>query len=382
MALPAFHRGIDIDRRAVLLTFSALPLHLRRHLGPTLALRFLDIGDRDTSYAIRDAIDRAPGDAGEGYELLRANIDRDLGHDAAASARFDAIAARDGALAPTALIERVEIAIENHGDLPEGVVESVAALAFEYRGTPEGADLARAYVLANIVENRFDEALSSLLRIETGDDSEKDIFPELWSQLALGMARTPDDVVFLGAYYKHRKTLAGRRVSRAAREKLAGRLVALGFGADAVSELGFYSRDGNPATGLLLARAEIEAGEPGQARAILEALPGDEAQRLLATIAEDGREYTEAAGIYAGLDDTAAQAEADWRAGNWGEVAALSSGPRQAAAELMTAEDPMALSQAKLPAEAGASGPIAANEARLAHSAWVRKTLGDLLGDK
>ncbi len=39
MAMPAFQRGMDADRKAILLAFSALPLHLRRHLGPTLALR-------------------------------------------------------------------------------------------------------------------------------------------------------------------------------------------------------------------------------------------------------------------------------------------------------------------------------------------------------
>ena len=384
MAMPAFQRGMDADRKAILLAFSALPLHLRRHLGPTLALRFLEIGDRDTSFALRDAIDRAPGDHGEGYELLQANIDRDLGRTRRAERRFDTIAALDGALVPTALIERIELAIASGGDLPKGAVESVAALAFEYRGTPEGAQLAQAYVLANIVENQFDEALSSLLRIETGDESEADIFPELWSQLALGMAHTNDDVVFLSAYYKHRATLSTRQVSREARDILATRLVALGFGREAVTELGRHHRPARTQSQLLVARALIMSGEHTRARAVLDGVEGDEAKRLLAGIAEQGQSYIVASEIYLSLSDHENQVASAWRAGDWHKVARIADGTRRSAAELMTVQDPLELSQASaeaVPSNSEDSGIIASNQTRLTHSAWVRSTLKKLLED-
>lgn len=382
LAFEDFPRGLSIDTDAVLLAFSGLPLHLRRHLGPTLALRFLRFGDADAALAIRDAIDRAPGDHGMGFELLSANIDLELGKKSDAALQFEEIAAQSGALAPQALIQRIDMAIESERPLPEGAVDTVAALAFEYRGTDIGARLAKAYVLANIVENRFDEALSSLLRIETGEESESQVFPELWSQLALGMARAEDDVLFLSAYYKHRDTLADREISRQAREKLAARLTGLGFGREAVAELTTESQANSRPDPILAAQAYIAAGNLERARAYLVSQDSTEAAKLLAPLEERRNNYSQAAQIYSELADTQSQVDADWRAGNWTAVVRSAEGPRLAAAQLMTESDPYALSQAnEALREIDSDAVIAENEARLLHSAWVRHTLERLLQD-
>ncbi len=226
--------------------------------------------------------------------------------------------------------------------------------------------------------------MSSLLRIETGDESEADIFPELWSQLALGMARTNDDVVFLSAYYKHRTTLSTRQVSREAREILATRLVALGFGREAVTELGRHHRPARTQGQLLVARALIMSGENARARAVLDGVEGDEAKRLLAGIAEQSQSYIVASEIYQSLSDHENQVASAWRAGDCREVARIADGTRRSAAELMTVEDTLELSQATTEAAASNSedsGIIASNQTRLTHSVWVRSTLQKLLDD-
>ena len=384
LAVPEFHSDMNVNQDAILRTASALPLHLRRHLGPPLALRFLEAGNRDAALAIRDAIGRAIGPHGEGFEFLEANISRDLGRPETAAEQLDSIVSGDGSLAAEALIERVDMAIETGGDLPKDVVDLVAALAFEQRGTRTGAELARAYVLANIVVDQFDEALTSLIRIETGEAAEDEIFPELWSQLVLGMARTDDDVDFLGAYYKHRTTLKGRAVSDPARAELANRLVILGFGSEALDELGNLNDQSIDETAFLRARALVAVGQLDTARELLGELDLQSAQALLARVDERASRFDSAARIYRRLENTEAQVGASWRAGDWQEVLALGEGPKRQAAELMLAEDPFelsAVSESTQPTSGGSpvSGVIAENEALLRHSSWVRSALGELL---
>ncbi len=75
---------------AVSRSFSSLPLHLRRHLGPTLLDLFLDAGDKETARQIRDAATRVPSPDNPDVVLLDAQynlaegnetIARDLAQD-------------------------------------------------------------------------------------------------------------------------------------------------------------------------------------------------------------------------------------------------------------------------------------------------------------
>ncbi len=75
LALSKLSKGTDVNRPRVIATFSELPLHLRRYLGPKLAEMFLEIGDIETATAIRNAIARAPGDAGDEFRLMEAHFE-------------------------------------------------------------------------------------------------------------------------------------------------------------------------------------------------------------------------------------------------------------------------------------------------------------------
>ncbi|MEM6637750.1 MAG: hypothetical protein AAF667_17880 [Pseudomonadota bacterium] len=375
LAQPEISRNSIVDRPAVLRAFSAMPLHLRRHLGPTLALRFLEAGDRNTSFALRDAIARAPGEHGEAFDWLAANIDRDLGDLPAANSRLDALAAKDGTLAAKALVKRVELAIQNGGTLPSGTVDSVAALAFEYRGTRDGAELARAYVLANIVDGRYDEALSSLLRIETGETTEQDVFPQLWSQLGSGMAGAPDDALFLSAYYRHRATLSSRTLSEDATRALANRLLVVGLSEEAVRVMEWRKGPLAPESHLLKANAAVRAGELDVANRELSGLEGPEADRLRAELAAVSGEHIKAAEIFARLGDTEREVALSWRTGDWARVAGSGEGVLLDAASLMREAPPGPVASAT----AVGATPISDNTERLAESRRIRALLTDLL---
>lgn len=371
--------GFRVDKQALRLAFSALPVHLRRHLGPDLALMFLEQGEVETAMSIRAAIERAPGDHGDGFDFLNANVALEFGDRDTAKQELENLAKSSGALSAEALISRIDMAIDGESDLPPGSVDSIAALAFEFRGTDIGARLARAYVVANIVEGRFDDAMSSLLRIETGEESERFVFPELWSQLALGMARTSDDAIFLSAYYKHREMLGARQVSSPARQKLAERLTRLGFGDAANVELSRSEKES--VSKLLAARAELAANRPEKALSQLDGLESEEAFLLNAQIKEQLSKHSDAARAYQKLGREEEQLNAEWRAGNWTNLAQSGDGIRRIVAQLMTESDPYSLSRANDTDSKDAPGLIAANEQRLDHSVWLRRTIDTLLNN-
>ena len=86
LAQPDLLTGKKVQTGSILRAFSALPLHLRRHLGPTLAGRFLAQGDTGTVRAIRDAILRPGGDPGPAVRLMEAELDTAEGdHDPSAA---------------------------------------------------------------------------------------------------------------------------------------------------------------------------------------------------------------------------------------------------------------------------------------------------------
>ena len=64
----------EFARSDVLSIFSALPIHLRSHLGPRLAEKFLAVGDIDASHAVRNSILRGGTPQGSELETTRRSI--------------------------------------------------------------------------------------------------------------------------------------------------------------------------------------------------------------------------------------------------------------------------------------------------------------------
>ena len=107
---------------SVLAAYAALPLHLRRHLGPKLAQRFLALDDADTAATIRNMIERAPGDPGEELNLLTADMALQPGETETGSAQLSDIANNDGPLAPEAVARLVDLAIDDELPSAESVL--------------------------------------------------------------------------------------------------------------------------------------------------------------------------------------------------------------------------------------------------------------------
>ncbi len=153
LALPDLPAGAGRQDGAVLRAFSALPPHLRRHLGPGLGDRYVAAGLDSPARAIRDAILRAPGDPGDATRLF------DLGLRAATGAPappggLETLAAVPGETGLRATIAAIGAAAAA-GAVPMEMILAAEGLRRIHDGTPAAADLDAAIALGRATQGDF-----------------------------------------------------------------------------------------------------------------------------------------------------------------------------------------------------------------------------------
>ncbi|RVV97970.1 hypothetical protein EKE94_10910 [Mesobaculum littorinae] len=148
---------------AVIAAFSALPAHLRRHLGPPLAQKFIAGGDLDTALAIRNAIDRLPAlETEPQVEMLKATIDIEQGEEAAAETRLEQVSQSRSDEAATALATLIQRRIDTDTTVGPALVANAEALAYELKGAPEGEALQEVAIRALISDRDYAPARDRL----------------------------------------------------------------------------------------------------------------------------------------------------------------------------------------------------------------------------
>lgn len=386
LAVPKLTAGEPVNTKAVIRTFSALPLHLRRLLGPMVSNRFLVIGDEATARTIQGAVTRAAGDIGSEARLIDAKLELSRDNPDAARTELAVVVAEDGSASPDALILLIETQIEQGMTVDEATVETAAALAFEHRGTAMGSQLARIQVLAAAASGDFDGAFATLaVQTRAGPEAmptelDEDLFNLLQSKAA--------DATFLRHMFGATDRLVAADLSRGLRQSLAARLVALGFPDPARSVLAAAPTP-KAADRLLLARIALANRDPGAALRTVEGMESLAATRLRAEALATLGYHAGAAEAFAAAGDTAQAASSGWRAGDLATVQALGTPAQQ---EAVTALLPPSAASASpgpnAPAASGAAetgaaplpeGPLARNRALLAESEATRASLARLL---
>ncbi|WP_096787084.1 hypothetical protein [Rhodobacter sp. CZR27] len=256
----------SVNSPAVLRTFSALPTHLRRHLGPRLAEDYMARGDPAGARAVQDAVLRAPGDAGQAAVLTEARL-------AVAEGRpepLEQLASVSGQSGPTGA-EALALLVERQvaaGKTPtaEDVI-ALAAMLHENPGSEIGRRLGRAYRLALAATGDFETAFA---RRDLAPEADADV----WRLLA---DAGPDSELLAQAVLAREDKVPDLPV--ATRRKLADRLLGLGLAAAAERWL-----DAAPATEpedrLLLSRIALQERDAAKALGTLAGLEGEEANRL------------------------------------------------------------------------------------------------------
>lgn len=230
----------DINRPALLRAFSALPAHLRRHLGPPLAERFLSADDVPTAQALADAILRAPGEADPRLALMQARFAAARGETAVAATSVSEMLAAPGPQSAAALATLVDLNLADAQPLDPAQVTALQSHLAEAAGTAEAPGLARALVLAHALAGDFDAAFAALPDAPAAG-------ADLWRLLAKG----PDSAVLLHAIGADPDGL-----SPDTRSAMADRMLALGFPAEAQ----LWSGSNAP---LVMPAPELDADQTG-----------------------------------------------------------------------------------------------------------------------
>jgi hypothetical protein len=326
LADPAIAPGEAVDAGAVVRSFSALPLSLRRLLGPGLSQRFLEHGDLATARAIRDAITRAPGEAGQAVDLLGARIDLADGKTAPAEATIRRVAATDGPTSPDALVMLVDARVSSGGSVDSATIESIAALAHQFRGTVPGRSLARAHLLALGLSGDFDSAFRELVTLRATLDAGATGADTLWALLA---DRGSDEALL-------RHALNVRDAPEATRKThvtLAKRLIDLGFPGEGQAWLAPLVPPTDPER-LLAAHARLALGDAAGVTEILDGMSSTEAGGLRAAAAAQGGNHSAAEAAYLAAGATADAGREAWRAGDLPTVRTIGRADQQAAVDV------------------------------------------------
>lgn len=362
---------------AVLRSFSALPLHLRRLVGPDLASRFLSRGDTATARAIRDAILRAPGGSGDRVQMLEAEIALANGDTSSAEDFLLPLSGGSGPLGIKSIVALIQAKVDKGEEVLVEMTTTAESLLQEARGGENEAMLTAALALGYASQNRFESAFGLVA------PRDPEAVP-IWGVLA---GRGNDEALLNWGLFQGSELPPP--LSPELNKKAARRLLDLGFPEQALIWLGANSdtqmREDTDAR-LLAAEAELSLNKLPKALARLDGLEGDKANRLRGIVlagmrADNAVSYLGKTGQVDAAADLAKQTR-DWsglgdleQGGVWQEAVSLISPPSEVSILEGASSKPAT-------AEAANNGPLAQTRATLDESAAARAVLNELLAQQ
>lgn len=295
LADPALPVG-EVETRALLRAFSALPPHLRQQLGPGLAERFMAAGDASTAQALSDALLRpAASDADRRTLLMQARLALRAGDTQAADHLLARLLEDPGPLTAQVIGLQIDFAAVTVAPVTQAQVTTIEAMLREADAETR-PDLERALVLARALAGDYAAAFQSDMDWPTQAD--------LWCLLSLN---GPDDALLAQALGVGADLPAD--LPAATRLKVAERLLDLGF-AEAARQ---WNGGGDP---VVEARAALALGDADGALAAL-GTASDEAARKVRAEALMQIDAAAAARAFLDLGDAAEAARAARLSGDW-----------------------------------------------------------------
>lgn len=308
LAMPVDMQQKSVDRVAILRAFRELPGPLQSHLGPRLAERFAAVGDDDAAdQALRMARRDAP-DAID-TQLAAATLANRFGDDSAALETLTTLARTDARITPEATIRFLTESARLRIAVTEDDMTVADALRFEHAMTPVADDLAAAQIAAYLGADDFGNALRLLQ--EQWDVLTSDRAAALQADFdRAAVARMPD-AEYLAYVFTQDLTKADPEIRRSA----AARVMALGFPEQALRYLD--TRDATPSEDDLYLRAAafLQLRDPDAVIRALGNVQSDQADALRAAA------RSQLAGNTVATADTTNDVVADWRRGNWTDLA-------------------------------------------------------------
>ncbi|NIY79323.1 hypothetical protein HCZ23_07550 [Celeribacter sp. HF31] len=265
---------------SVLSTFSALPIHLRRYLGPPLSERFIAINDLDSAKYIQNAILRTEGDHGDAFDLLDAELELVDGNLDEGVQKLENIVDENGDTAPEALVRLILTKVSEGAEIDKRLAENAEAMAVEFRGSAYEGTLQNAAFLARIYSGGADIALRQMLASPSAHritDSQKNY---LLSQALEILARDADDATFLKIVLAHQDDIFKADIANSTRLKVSERLLDMGFFEMSLDYMSGYSGQDEHVSKLILAKAFLGLGEAEAALRYASQVEGQEARNI------------------------------------------------------------------------------------------------------
>ncbi len=358
LADPDARPNEELGKAAVLRSFSALPPHLRRLLGSRLVDRFLAAEDISTATALRDAVLRAPGDAGPEVILMQAAMARAAGEPGQAESHLEPLASAPGPASADALVALVEQRVTLGQSVEFAQVQTLEELLRERKGGSDAPKYQHALVLARAASGDFDRAFADVTEVPDAEAA-------LWRLLAVGGQDS--------ALLDHATLGEGQvppLVAKGVASLIADRFLGLGLADQAAQWLEQDDR----APALLRARVDLARGNPKDALAQLDADDSPAALAVKARALQDLNDEQAAAEVFAKLGKPEDQWAALSRSQAWEALAQGGPDPWKAVASVVT--NPPTDAAAANPAS---QGPLARNKTLVADSAATRDAITALL---
>jgi hypothetical protein len=353
-----FPTTAEINDKAILRAFEALPPHLRQAFGPGLAERFLGAGNTEAVRKIRASIARVKGTPEQQLSLIDARVDLTEGQAEAAKTTAEAALLETGDKAADPLMTLVEAGFQKMEPLSPEIAETLRAYLRDGEGTDKEAALRRGLVLALALSGRPEEASTELSSTpETAND--------LWQVIG----QRAEDVDFLALAVTNDPPPRDELAESTALP-IAQRLYALGFPDAALAWLGQVEISSPPEIRFLAAQAEFARGDARRARDLLSGLDHEDASVLRAlSLAKLGQTADAVEVLQAAGDSERALRLTAWQR-DWDALSRTDGTPWADTARLAT--------EAK-PDKPTAEGMLAQGEALVVESGAARQAISDLL---
>ena len=304
-----------VNSDAVLRTFSALPIHLRRHLGPILSRRFLEAGDRETADDVLNILDRNDTTVTADAELVAAEIHRAEGKPVDAVETMEGVVEANSVPSAEALIRLIDTSVEAGLDVSFEQALLAGSYAQQHRGETLEPELARVYLVGLSASGAFEQAYEEHARLAQSLTSETS--SAVNRAMLHQLTERADDINFLKFALSHHMKDIGDLTPRIA-NGAAQRLVDIGFPDQArafltTNALGESAREQR----LLRARIALTGNRPRDAEKELLGLESTEADRLRALARSQIGDHSASAALHSKTGDQAEANRQAWLAEDW-----------------------------------------------------------------
>ncbi|MEB8387672.1 hypothetical protein OO012_10560 [Rhodobacteraceae bacterium KMM 6894] len=316
--LPA-NTAVDTD--AVLRAVSAMPVHLRRILGPQMVRKFTAAGQSTSAERTFRIIDRIPAKPTSDQMLAAAEIEIAMGDPMPSDASLETVVNANTTTSAEALVRRIDSRLKVGGGVPQSMANLAGAYAQEQEGTRNGQELARVFIEATAAAGSFDAAFAEMKRLFSKMPVEKQ--RHVVNTVLELLVNEADELTFL-RYADQFSNLAEVGLPPRLGNKLARRFLNVGF-PDLAQP---YLR--TPASGsdlqnrrLLRAEVDLENGAPHQALVDLLGLDGKDANILRAKAKSQLGEHRAAHQLFLSAGETKSALREALLAEEWKHVEAI-----------------------------------------------------------